>query len=319
MPLHRTELPQLAGELFLTDGGLETTLIFVEGFDLPEFAAFVLLESETGRDVLCKYYRRYADIAVAQGLGFILESMTWRASRDWGRKLGYSDERIVEFNREGIDLLQGIRRDYASAIPHMVISGCLGPRGDGYDPKRFMTAKEAEAYHRVQIATFRGTKADMVTAYTIPYIAEGVGIALAAEAERMPIAIGFTVETDGNLPSGESLEEAVTQVDKATGGGPAYYMINCAHPTHFDGLPGDGTWQGRIKALRANASSKSHAELDEATALDAGDPKELAAQYLGMRTKFPKLSILGGCCGTDHRHILEIGRAFRQQDQCFEE
>ncbi len=250
----------MAGDLFLTDGGLETTLVFVEGFDLPEFAAFVLLDSKNSRDVLRKYYRRYADIAEAQGMGFILEGVTWRASRDWGRKLGYSDERIDEFNRESIKLLQEIRHDYEGTIPHMVISGCLGPRGDGYNTKRFMDAKEAEAYHRAQIATFRETEADMVT-----------------------------------------------------GGSPAYYMINCAHPTHFGDLPEDGPWRSRIRAVRANASSKSHAELDEATVLDDGDPKELAAHYLSLTKKLPKLSIIGGCCGTDHRHILEICRVLREQ------
>ncbi len=310
MPRYRTELPQLAGDLFLTDGGLETTLAFVEGRDLPEFAAFVLLDDEQGRELLRNYYRRYADIAGEQGLGFILEGATWRASRDWGRKLGYSDARIAEFNRQSIELLRGIRHEYADLVPRMVISGCLGPRGDGYDTKVFMSANEAEAYHREQIAIFRDTEADMVTAYTIPYIEEGIGIALAARAEGMPMAIGFTVETDGRLPSGETLPDAIGRVDRATGNTPAYYMINCAHPTHFDDLPGDGPWRNRIRAVRANASSMSHAELDEATVLDEGDPRELASQYLELAKGLPKLRILGGCCGTDHRHVAEICRAF---------
>ncbi len=276
MSLYGNELPQLSGDLFLTDGGLETTLIFHEGIDLPAFAAFVLLENEDGCETLRKYYRRYANIAKDHNVGFILESMTWRASQDWGTKLGYSSEQITDFNRKSIELLQDIRREYEGAIPHMVISGCLGPRGDGYSADISMTASKAEAYHRTQIATFRETEADMVAAFTSPYVAEGIGIALAAKSEEMPVVISFTVETDGRLPSGEMLKDAIEQVDTATDNAPAYYMINCAHPTHFVDVLGVDPWAKRIRAVRANASTKSHAELDEATELDAGNPENWA-------------------------------------------
>ena len=310
MPLYRNELPQLSGDIFLTDGGLETTLIFHEGIDLPAFAAFVLLENEDGCEKLRKYYRKYADIAREHNMGFILESVTWRASQDWGVKLGYSSEQIRDFNRQSIDLLQGIRREYKGAIPHMVISGCIGPRGDGYSADISMTASEAEAYHRTQIATFKETKADMVAAFTIPYIAEGIGIALAAKSEEMPVAISFTVETDGRLPSGETLKDAVQKVDSATDSAPAYYMINCAHPTHFVDILNVDPWPKRIRAVRANASTKSHAELDEATELDDGNPQDLGLKYLELGERLENLNVLGGCCGTDHRHVAEICKVF---------
>ncbi len=310
MPLYRNELPQLSGDLFLTDGGLETTLIFHEGIDLPEFAAFVLLENEEGRTALQKYYRKYANIARDHNVGFILESVTWRASQDWGGKLGYSSEQIKDFNRKSIELLQSIRREYAGSIPHMVISGCIGPRGDGYSADISMTAIEAEAYHRTQIATYRETEADLVAAFTIPYIAEGIGLALAAKSEEMPVVISFTVETDGRLPSGEMLKDAIEQVDAATENGPAYYMINCAHPTHFVDVLGVDPWTDRIRGVRANASTKSHAELDEATELDDGNPQELSSRYLDLVGSLENLNVLGGCCGTDHRHVAEICEVF---------
>jgi len=310
MPLYRNELPQLSGDLFLTDGGLETTLIFHEGIDLPEFAAFVLLENEDGRETLRKYYRKYADIARDHNVGFILESMTWRASQDWGRKLGYSSEQIADFNRRGIELLQGIRREYEGTVPHMVISGCIGPRGDGYSTDISMTATEAEAYHRTQIATFRETESDMVAAFTIPYIAEGIGIALAARSEKMPVVISFTTETDGRLPSGEMLKDAIEQVDAATDNKSAYYMINCAHPTHFVNVLDAAPWTKRIRAIRANASIKSHAELNDATELDQGNPQELSSQYLDLLERLESLNVLGGCCGIDHRHVSEICKVF---------
>ena len=311
MPLYRDNLPQLSGDLFLTDGGLETTLVFEKGIDLPCFAAFVLLETAEGCETLRNYYRSYADIAKSHQAGFILESMTWRASQDWGRKLGYSPEQIAELNRKGIALLESVRREYAGTIPHMVISGCMGPRGDGYSADQTMTESEAEAYHHAQIATFRETEADMVAAFTIPYIADGAGLALAAKAEGMPVVISFTVETDGKLPSGEALKDAVEQVDASTGSVPAYYMINCAHPTHFANLLSPEPWTRRIRAVRANASAKSHAELDEATELDEGDPRELATQYRELTDSLRNLNVLGGCCGTSHRHVELICNAFK--------
>jgi len=309
MSQYRDALPQLSEELFITDGGLETTLIFHEGYDLPEFAAYTLLDSESGCDSLRNYFRQYANVAKKHQVGFILESMTYRASMDWGKKLEHTAEKIRDMNRQGIELLQGIREEFGDVIPHIVISGCMGPRGDGYQGNITMTPDEAEYYHHTQIATLAETDADMVTAFTIPYITEAIGIANAAKAESIPVVIGFTVETDGRLPSGELLSDAITQVDAATDNYPAYYMINCAYPTHFASILNGADWPQRIRAVRANASAKSHAELDESTELDAGDPQALGALYHNLKGKLENLNVLGGCCGTDPRHISEMCRA----------
>jgi S-methylmethionine-dependent homocysteine/selenocysteine methylase len=310
MARYRDNLPQLSGGVFLTDGGIETTLIFHEGFDLPYFAAFHLLKDTTGEAALRKYFRTYAELAGRYGTGCILESATWRASPDWGEKLGYSREALVEANRKAIALLHGIRREYEQACAPMVISGCIGPRGDGYNPKAFMSETEAERYHSMQVNTFQEADVDMVTATTMTCAEEAIGIARAARAAGMPVAISFTVETDGRLPSGHTLGEAIERVDAATDRAPVYYMINCAHPTHFAGvLASGGSWVSRIRGLRANASAKSHAELDEATELDAGDPVELGRQYRDLWSRLTNLNVLGGCCGTDHRHIEEICKA----------
>jgi S-methylmethionine-dependent homocysteine/selenocysteine methylase len=307
---YRKNLPQLSGGPFLTDGGIETTLIFHEGIALPHFAAFDLLKTDEGAAALRKYFRTYAAMARRYAAGCILESATWRASADWGTKLGYSAAALAEINRKAIGLLQEIRNEYEHGPTRMVISGCIGPRGDGYKPAALMTAEAAERYHAMQAATFRDAEADMVTAITMTYAAEAIGVTRAAQAAGMPVVISFTVETDGRLPSGQTVREAIEQVDDATGHGPAYYMINCAHPTHFAGaLAAGGPWLERIRGLRANASSKSHAELDEATELDDGNPVELARQYREQRGKLQKLNVLGGCCGTDHRHVEEICKA----------
>ena len=289
---HRNKLPQVGDAAFLTDGGIETTLIFNEGLDLPYFAAFHLLKDQQGTEALRKYFRTYAALACRYSVGFIYESPTWRASRDWGMKLGYSDEAMADVNRRAIEL----GRDFENAV----ISGCVGPRGDGYVPSQMMSADEAEEYHSRQIRVFSETDADLVTAVTMNYVDEAIGIARAAKSAKMPVVISFTVETDGKLPTSQTLTEAIQAVDEATGHAPAYYMVNCAHPTHFENVLHE-----RIHGVRANASRKSHAELNESTELDIGDPVEFGRDH----KRLPKLNVYGGCCGTDHRHIEEICRS----------
>ncbi|NKB58339.1 MAG: homocysteine S-methyltransferase [Alphaproteobacteria bacterium] len=312
MSVYRSNLPQLSDDIFLTDGGIETTLIFHYGLDLPHFAAFDLFKDETGRDALRRYFRSYLTVANENGIGIVLETATWRASADWGDKLGYSSTELAEANRQSVALLDALRTESSGTAP-VVISGCIGPRGDGYDPSDVMTSTEAERYHRTQIQTFADTRADMVTAITMTNIPEAIGLTRAAQAVGIPAVISYTVETDGRLPTGETLQEGIEQVDAATENGPAYFMINCAHPTHFSHvLETDAPWVTRLQGLRANASAKSHAELDEAEELDEGDPHVLGGEYAALRNKLPNLAVLGGCCGTDHRHIAAITTACRK-------
>jgi len=314
MPLHRAHLPQLTGHLFVTDGGLETTLMFHEGVDLPHSAAFPLLGKAQGRALLERYFRTYAGIARARGAGFILEAPTWRANAEWGAKLGHDAAALDSVNRAAIALLERIRREEAGGAP-VVISGCIGPRGDGYQAGTPMSIAEATGFHTPQIATFAATEADMVTALTMTYPEEATGVARAASAAGIPAVLSFTVETDGRLPNGTPLGEAITTVDDATGGSVAYFMVNCAHPTHFrDVLERGESWVERIRGVRANASMKSHAELDLADTLDDGDPELLAAQYVELRQRLPRLNVLGGCCGTDQRHVGAICAAWANGD-----
>ena len=312
MPIREHDLPQLGNRLFLTDGGIETTLIFHQRLELPYFAAFHLMRDEAGRDELVKYYQNHIAVAKNAGMGFILESPTWRASRDWGRKLGYSDDDVARVNRRSILLMQDLRVQHESATTPMLVSGCVGPRGDGYNPTELMSEQEAERYHAHQIEAFAAAGADMTTAITMTNVPEAVGIARAARAAGLPVAISFTLETDGRLPTGEALGDAIVRVDDATQSAPAYYMINCAHPTHFEATLAVGaSWTKRIRGVRANASRMSHDELNEATELDAGDPVELGEQYRALLRSNPQITVLGGCCGTDHRHIERISQACR--------
>lgn len=307
MSKYRHDLPQLSGNRLLTDGGLETTLVFHDAMELPYFAAFTLMEEESGRDRLKRYFTRYIEVARQHGVGFVLDTPTWRANPDWAAKLGYDADRLADLNRRCVAFLVALRWQMETARTPIVINGVIGPRGDGYQPDRLMSAIEAEAYHAAQVKCFAGTETDMISAITMNYAEEAIGIARAASKAGMPVAISFTVETDGRLPTGQTLRDAIAMVDRETGKAPAYYMINCAHPTHFEGVLAEkGDWLGRIRGLRANASALSHAELDAATALDDGNPQELGGQYRNLLRILDKAVVLGGCCGTDHRHIEQI-------------
>lgn len=289
--------------IFLTDGGLETTLVFHEGIDLPFFASFPLLDRPEGRAVLEEYFDRYLAIAERAGVGFLVDTPTWRANPDWGAKLGYGPADLARIHRDGV----AFARAAAARRPAVrtMVSGVVGPRGDGYRADRAMTGEEAEAYHGPQVRAFADAGADLAAAITMTNVPEAVGVARAARAAGIPVVVAVTVETDGRLPSGAALGEAVEAIDAATGGYPMFFMVNCAHPTHFEGVL-SGAWTERIGGVRANASVRSHAELDEATDLDDGDPLDLARRYAELRRLLPRATVFGGCCGTDHRHVEAI-------------
>jgi S-methylmethionine-dependent homocysteine/selenocysteine methylase len=303
-------LPQTAGEVFLTDGGVETDLIFNRGIDLPEFASFVLHDDADAERVVGAYFRGYLRVGETYSRGLVLETLTWRASSDWGTRLGYDATRLRDVNRRAVDFLVELREREAGST--VVVSGCIGPRGDAYSDLGSMDADEAQAYHRPQVEALAGAGVDLVTALTLTNRAEAIGVVRAAQASNVPVVIAFTVETDGALPDGTALAEAVAAVDAATGSAPSYFMVNCAHPDHFSAVLESGEPAlARIRGVRVNASRRTHAELDESEDLDAGDPEELGAQVAGLHAHLPHLNVLGGCCGTDDRHIEAIAVASR--------
>ncbi|HEX2535687.1 MAG TPA: homocysteine S-methyltransferase family protein [Chitinophagaceae bacterium] len=308
MDLQKATLPNESDRLFLTDGGLETTLVFLQGFELPCFAAFVLLKTEEGRTVLWDYYKSYLDIARTYRTGFILESPTWRANPDWLGRLDYPASALQEIHTQAVQLLADLKETYGTELP-VLISGCIGPRGDGYKPGNTMSSEEAMMYHLQQVNAFRNTPVDFISAMTINYVEEAIGIVQAAGSAGLPVVLSFTVETNGRLATGMSLQEAIERVDESAATPPVYYMINCAHPTHFlPELTSGGPWVNRIRGIRANASCKSHAELDESTELDRGHPEGLGRENRELKSLLPHLNVFGGCCGTDREHVSEIAR-----------
>jgi S-methylmethionine-dependent homocysteine/selenocysteine methylase len=298
-----------AGEPFIADGGLETVLIYLDGIDLPEFASFPLLDTDDGTSALRAYYQSYLDIAQRLGRGVVLDTPTWRASLDWGARLGYEPDTLRDLNERAVRFVRNVASEFADVTT--VVNGAVGPRGDGYVIDNTMAVAEATSFHGLQARAFAAANADMMSGITMTYVEEAIGVTNAAAAVDLPTAVSFTVETDGRLPSGQPLGEAIEQVDDSTDRAPEYFLINCAHPTHFSHVleaEAAAAWTTRVKGVRANASTMSHEELDAATELDRGNITSLASHYRQLQ-QWIDLRVVGGCCGTDHEHIETIAHA----------
>lgn len=309
MASYRGGLPQLSGQVFLADAGIETDLIFNHGIDIPHFAAHLLLEDDRGRKALEDYFRAFLELAREVGTGFILDSQTWKAHPHWAAALGASPTELRDANQRSIAFIAELRSRYASSCKAIVLNGIIGPCGDAYAPDGELAIEDAEAYHSTQIGWLADTEVDMITATTFTQANEAAGFVRAARQAALPVVVSFTVETDGRLPSGQSLDDAILSVDRATQSAAAYFMVNCAHPDHFFHALQDSAAARRIRGIRCNASRKSHAELDQSTQLDDGDPVELGSQYRALVRTMPWLNVFGGCCGSDLRHVTEIARA----------
>ena len=309
MAQYRSALPQLSGDLFLTDAGVETDLIFNHGIEIREFAAHTLLPTPEGRVALTHYFEGFLRLAREMDTGFILDSVTWKAHAHWAGSLGASNAELRAANEDSLRFIAALRERFGGNAKPIVLNAVVGPRGDAYRPEAEIAMEAAEEYFTEQLGWLAATEADMVTALTFNQSGEAAGLARAARTAGLPAVVSFTVETNGALPTGQSLADAISRVDEATDGYPSYFMINCAHPDHFGGVLQDMPWARRIRGVRANASRRSHAELDAAPDLDAGDPQELASQYRELTDRMPWLNVFGACCGSDLRHVTEIARA----------
>lgn len=311
MSKYRSALPQLSGDLYLADAGIETDLIFNHGVEIREFASHTLLPDPVSREIVAKYFRGFLSLAKNFDAGFILDSQTWKAHLHWAEDLGTTEQELCLANKDSIAFIAELRDEYSTNSKPIVLNGVIGPRGDAYAPESRVAAVEAEEYHARQIGWLAETEVDMVTATTFTQSDEAIGVVQAARSADLPIVISFTVENDGRLPTGQPLDEAINAVDDATNAAAAYFMVNCAHPDHFFDVLDDSDWARRIRGLRCNASRLTHAELDECEVLDDGDPEELANQYKSIAASMPWLNVFGGCCGSDLRHVTEIAKAIR--------
>jgi S-methylmethionine-dependent homocysteine/selenocysteine methylase len=301
--------PRLENKFYLTEGGTETDVLYKWGFELPEFAMFPLLDDPKADQVIRDIYRRYFDVAEKHDTGMLIVGHDYRASPDWGAKLGYTPEGLADMERRTIGFLDSIRREYEDRVSDVYIAGGVGPRGDAYGTGGGITEAEAEDYHSVQLTTLKSTPADMAIALTINNIAEAVGIVRAAESIDIPIGISLTLTTEGRLGSGPTLRDAIETIEEKTNGAAAWFGTNCSHPLEFaSALADDGPWRDRLRYVRPNAAKMDKVALCKLGHLEDGDPVELGEQMGGVARRFPRADILGGCCGTDERHLGEIAK-----------
>lgn len=300
--MSRLEKLMKADKPWIADAGLETVMIFLEGLDLPHFASFFLLDTHDGRAALTRYFDKFLPLAREGKTGLVLDTATWRANMGWAETMGLDAAAIREANLRAVAFARDYRTQSETEGLPILINGVVGPLGDGYVVGTALTAAEAEELHEFQIAVLAEAGVDLISAVTMTYPALAIGASRAAARHGLPHVVSFTVETDGCLPNGQTLLAAIAEVEAATGGSPLFYMVNCAHPTHFQHVL-NGAWIKRIGGIRANASRMSHAELDQATELDDGDPAEFGAHYRDLGAVLPNLRLIGGCCGSDHRHV----------------
>ena len=307
MTRYRSALPQLDGGLFLTDAGLETDLIFNHGIELRGFASHTVLPDPAAMAVVSRYFEGFLALARELDAGFILDTLTWRTHPHFGNQIGETPAQLRAATGKAVAFAAELRERSGNPRP-VVLNAVTGPCGDAYKPELKISADDAERYYAEQIGWIAGSDIDMYTALTFTQASEATGLVRAARAAGLPVVVSFTVETDGRLPDGQPLREAIEEVDSGTGGETAYFMVNCAHPDHFADVL-NGEWTRRIRGIRANASRRSHAELDEASELDTGNPQELGDLYSGLKRRLPWLNVFGACCGADLRHVTSIARA----------
>ncbi|MCH9663117.1 MAG: homocysteine S-methyltransferase family protein [Gammaproteobacteria bacterium] len=305
--------PYGSGEVFLTEGGSETEIMYRHGFELPEFAMFPLLDNPKAVTIMRDMYCAQLDVAAEYGLSFLLTGLDYRASPDWGGKLGYSPQSLADANIAAIHFLRDIAKDYKGQIPRLLIGGILGPRGDAYNLNASITTESAEDYHAVQLETLKTAGVDFASALTFNNVPEAVGAARAAAKIGVSLSISLTLDNTYCLKSGPSLAEAITAIDEQTGAdAPDFYLLNCSHPVEYEPALGEGDWIKRLRGVRPNASKMEKIALCKLGHLEDGNPVELGRQLADLSIRYTHMDIFGGCCGTGDLHLREIAIALSQ-------
>lgn len=304
--------PRLDDRIYITEGGIETEILYKWGFELPEFSMYPLLDNADAMKTIHAMFDRVFAAAAAHDAGIVLAGLDYRASPDWAEKIGYSRDQLDAFIHRNIAFLKGRREAHADRVRDVYIAATCGPRGDAYGTGGTITEDEAEAYHAFQIAASKAAGADLVIGITFNNIPESIGFVRAAQDVGIPVGISLTLTPEGVMRSGPSLQQAVEEIDAATDGAAAWFGTNCAHPVEFEPALNGGAWTDRLRYVRPNASKMDKIALCKLGHLEDGDPEELGGQMADLKRRFPQADILGGCCGTDERHLGEIARRARE-------
>ena len=298
---------QEPGTLYLTEGGTETEIMYKYGYELPEFAMFTLLENKSAKAEMRAMFERYLDTVAEYGYCALMGGIDYRASSDWGDKLGYSRQALADIQQGCVEFLRDIAEPYADQIPRILFAGLLGPRGDAYGTGDQITATEAEDYHSMQLESVKAADADLALAATFNNIPEAIGVARAASKIGIPLCISFSLDSTSRLNSGPSFREAVETTDTESGEArPQFYGLNCSHPLEMEPALEPGNWFQRVRMLRPNAVMMEKIALCKIGHLEDGDPEELGEQMGSLAQRYAHIDIWGGCCGTCETHLGQI-------------
>lgn len=292
----------------MSEGGTETEIMYKYGFDFPEFAVFELLKNPKATTKLKRMYEEYFSVVSEQKMLALVGGLDYRASPDWGAKLGYSASGLADINHQCIEFLRDAAAPFLNEIDEILIQGLVGPRGDAYEKGKNISVDEAQDYHSVQLSTLKKANVDLVTAITFNSVPESIGIARAAKTINIPLCISLSLDSSSKLNSGPSLSEAIETIDKETENSVDFYMVNCVHPTEYEPAILYESWMERIRGVRPNASAMDKISLCKLGHLEDGDPIELGRQVGDLMKRFPHMDIIGGCCGTWNTHLREIAR-----------
>ena len=306
--------------IYLTEGGQETEIMYRHGHELPEFAMYPLLDSPMAMADLKAMYCRVLNVAAANGFVAMISGLDYRASPDWGHKLGYSRSALADALMQSIEFLLDVAMPYQALGHKVLIGGMLGPRGDAYSLNRTITADESEDYHSFQLEVLKRANVDFVSAMTFNSIPEALGVSRASSRAELPLSMGFMLDSNHRLKSGISLKEAIEAVDSEAGNArPDFYGINCSHPLEFEPALETGEWILRLRSLRPNASAKEKMDLCQLGHLEEGDPLDLGQRMGSLAQRFPHIDIFGGCCGTWDKHLDEIADKIKMLQQAASE
>ncbi|HEY8592653.1 MAG TPA: homocysteine S-methyltransferase family protein [Sphingomicrobium sp.] len=302
--------PFLSGLRYLAEGGQETELMYGHGFELPKFALFPLLDDAAAVVQLKAMYEAVLQVAVRHRMSVMLGGLDYRASPDWAGLLGIDAVRLADYQHRSVAFLREVAEPYLEKLPHILVSGIVGPQGDAYERNQTVTASSAEAYHGTQMDNLASAGVDLVQAMTFTSSHEAIGVIRAAQARELPIVVSFMTDSPDEPGGQRSFRQTIEDVDRATDSYALFYGINCAHPREFEPLLRDqGEWLNRIGLLRPNASAKDKVELCQIGHLERGDARELAQLMGVLAARLPNVRVLGGCCGTWDEHLDLIAGA----------
>ena len=267
----------------------------------PRLENALLIYDRIGKTESVQICNDYISVAHKAGRPIFIGTPTWRANKERLSEAGVSSN----VNRDAVDFMKRLRSEWSSWKENIPIAGLIGCKNDCYKPVEGISLRDAYDFHSWQIEKLAEPGVDFLLAATIPTLPEATGIALAMAQTGIPYMISFVINREGTILAGNSLEQCINEIDVASGKPPLGYMINCAYPSFLNAHIQPKAVLSRLIGFQANASSLDHAELEGSATLQVEKIAEWGEEMINLNRTYG-VKILGGCCGTDARHLQYI-------------